>query len=679
MLTFLAPLFLAGLAALAVPVIVHLIHRQRDDVVEFPSLMFVRRIPYKTTKKQKIRHWFLLAMRCLALILIAGAFARPLLNRDEFTPTNTDGALERVVLLDRSYSMGYGDTWTRARNAVEDALTQIGAEDRVTLVLFDERAEAVRGEDGDVSVVRNALQEASPGALGTRYAPALRLTQSLLQNSQRPRREVVLVTDFQRSGWSAQELVEFPEGTAIETIDVGGSDSPNHAVAGVSVTRAMYAGSERITVHARIVNRSSQPIVQLPVALELGSRRYASTTVDVEANGVANVSFEPFSLTQPNLHASVVAQPDRLAIDDRYSFVLSPGQTQPVLIARARRANAGETFYLERALEVDNTFAVTVDVAEALFGRAIPRGSVVVLNDAGVPGGNAGKRLAEHVEAGGGLLLIAGANAPRGDGGGLLPAGIGSVVDREIGRAGRVAQVSYDHALFDAFRTPRSGDFASARFYRYRELDPADDGTVLARFDDGRPSLVEKKVGRGRVLVWAAPLDNVWSDFVIQPVFLPFVHQLVTYASGRTQAGTAQRAGDVLDLSERIQAAPDRELIVAYPSGKRVTLNPGQTFLQLDEAGFYQIRATGQAAALATTVAANPDVSESDLTRMPAADLQSALQSTGAKAANTAAEELTAAEREQRQSGWWYMMVVAALFLIAESIISNRLSRVARA
>lgn len=679
MLSFLAPLFLAGLAALAVPVIVHLIHRQRDDVVEFPSLMFVRRIPYKTTKKQKIRHWLLLAMRCLALILIAGAFARPLLESDVVTPAATEGALELVVLLDRSYSMGFGDTWTRARDAAENAIATLSAEDRATLVLFDERAEAIRGDDGDATVIRNALQQAKPGSLGTRYAPALRLTQSLLQNSQRPRREVVLITDFQQTGWSAQELVELPEGTAIETIDVGSADTPNHAVAGVNITRAVYAGSERLTVHARIVNRSSQPVVQLPVTLELGSRSYATAAVDVPANGVANVSFEPFSLTQANLRASVIARADRLAIDDRYDFVLSHGQAQPVLIGRAPRASANETFYLERALEVDNSFALTLDNAPALLGRTIPRGAVVVLNDAAVPGGNAGKRLVEHVEAGGGLIVIAGPNAPRGDGGGLLPASLSGVVDREIGRAGRVAQLSYDHPLFEEFRTPRSGDFASARFYRYRELNTGADGVVLARFDDGRPALVEKKVGRGRVLVWAAPLDNAWSDFVIQPVFLPFLHQLVMYGSGRTPAGTSHRAGDVLDLSERVQASPDREVMVAYPSGQRVTLNQGQTFVQLDEAGFYQIRATGQAAALATTVAANPDVTESDLTRMPAADLKVALQATGAKATNAAAEPLTAAEREQRQSGWWYMMVIAVLFLIAESIVSNRLSRVARA
>ena len=49
--TFLTPAFLAGLAALAVPVIIHLIHRERREVVAFPSLMFLRKIPYRTVRR----------------------------------------------------------------------------------------------------------------------------------------------------------------------------------------------------------------------------------------------------------------------------------------------------------------------------------------------------------------------------------------------------------------------------------------------------------------------------------------------------------------------------------------------------------------------------------------------------------------------------------------------------
>src|SRR6516165_2222663 len=107
-MTFLTPAFFVGLAALAIPVLVHLIQRERKRVVEFPSLMFVRRIPYQSVRRRRIRHWALLALRLAALALIVAAFARPFLPRRAGTTAVTGGAREIVVLLDQSASMGYG-------------------------------------------------------------------------------------------------------------------------------------------------------------------------------------------------------------------------------------------------------------------------------------------------------------------------------------------------------------------------------------------------------------------------------------------------------------------------------------------------------------------------------------------------------------------------------------------
>ena len=76
-MNFLAPLLLLGLGAIAVPIFVHLIQRERKRVVEFPSLMFVRKIPYQSVQRRRIRHWFLLLMRAAAIALIVAAFARP--------------------------------------------------------------------------------------------------------------------------------------------------------------------------------------------------------------------------------------------------------------------------------------------------------------------------------------------------------------------------------------------------------------------------------------------------------------------------------------------------------------------------------------------------------------------------------------------------------------------------
>ena len=123
-MAFLAPLFFLGLAALAVPVVIHLTQREKKMVQRFPSLMFVRRIPYQTVRRRKLRDLGLLAIRLLALALIIAAFARPFLWRPNAAAVMGPGAREVVVLLDRSYSMGYADRWDRARAAARDARSE---------------------------------------------------------------------------------------------------------------------------------------------------------------------------------------------------------------------------------------------------------------------------------------------------------------------------------------------------------------------------------------------------------------------------------------------------------------------------------------------------------------------------------------------------------------------------
>src|ERR671922_314356 len=120
-MAFLTPAFLAALGALAIPVIIHLIQREKKRVVEFPSLMFLRRIPYRSVRRRRIHNWLLLVIRAAAVALIGAAFPRPFFQRGGIAAAMPVGARELVVLLDQSASMGYGDHWQRARAAARQA------------------------------------------------------------------------------------------------------------------------------------------------------------------------------------------------------------------------------------------------------------------------------------------------------------------------------------------------------------------------------------------------------------------------------------------------------------------------------------------------------------------------------------------------------------------------------
>src|SRR5205823_8719513 len=168
-MSFLAPLFLVGLSAIAIPVLVHLIQREKKRVVEFPSLMFVRRISYQSVRRRRIRHWALLLLRAAAIALIVAAFARPFMRQGAVAAAAVGGAREIVVLLDDSASMGYGDHWARAKDAARAFIRGMNASDRATLVLFGKNAEENMRATADRSRLEAAINTAKVSSGATRY------------------------------------------------------------------------------------------------------------------------------------------------------------------------------------------------------------------------------------------------------------------------------------------------------------------------------------------------------------------------------------------------------------------------------------------------------------------------------------------------------------------------------
>src|SRR5690606_28921883 len=155
-------------------------------------------------------------------------------------------------------------------------LAGVGSNDRGTLILSASRAEAASPTTMDRDELRSALRGVEPGPRTTRYAPALRYAQRLLANSPLPRREVVLISDFQRSGWDADaaeaESIHLPEGTTVRPVSVVGGAGSNVAVASLAVERSVTEGIERATLSARLISSGEAPTRPLPVVLEVNGR-----------------------------------------------------------------------------------------------------------------------------------------------------------------------------------------------------------------------------------------------------------------------------------------------------------------------------------------------------------------------------------------------------------------------
>jgi hypothetical protein len=676
-MSFLAPLFFVGLGAIAVPILIHLIQRERKRVVMFPSLMFLQRIPYQSVRRRRIRHWLLLAMRVSAIALVVLAFARPFLKQGELAAATIAGAREVVILLDQSASMGYGDHWQRARDAAHKVVAGLGADDKATLVLFGRNAEENMRVTSDRARLDAAIDGAKVDSDGTRYGPALKLAQSILGQSSLKRREAVLISDFQKIGWGSAEDAHFPEGMTLTTASVA-SETDNISVPSVTFARAAFAGQERVTVTAGVANRGDKPATGVPVVLSVDGHEIETKPATLAPHATTPVTFTAFTVAEANVRGTVRAGTDLLPADNTFHFVVSP--SAPVSVAIVENGDrAGASLYLTKALAIGTTpsFQPEVIPASRLTPAIFDKRSVVIFNDTAMPSSMAGA-VNRFVERGGGVLVVTGERASwLSEDADLLPGKLGAPVDRVSGRSATLGYRDYSHEIFEVFKAPRSGDFTSAHIFRYRALTPDPASRVLARYDDGAVALAERRTGAGRVIVWTSTLDDSWTDLPVKPVYLPLVHQLVRYLARYEQTPSWLTVGQVVDLAS-MAAEIRADRIVVTPSGRRTTQranSPG--LLELTEQGIYEIRAAGSTTGRPLAIAVNIDPAEADLAPLDPAELVAAVtgRATAETAETAAAEPVSREDAEKRQALWWYLLFAGVLLLSAETVISNRLSR----
>lgn len=684
-MTFLSPLLLAGLAALAVPVLVHLYHRERSQVIAFPSLMFLEKVPYRTVRRQRIRFWGLFLLRSAAIALLVLAFARPFFPEAAVAQGGTP-AREVVILLDRSFSMGYDGVWARAQAAVRSVVDGLADDDRVSLVLFDEAAEVVVRSAPETSTVLAAAEAASPGSAATRYGPALKVAAGLVESSRLAAREVVLVSDLQRAGWDVAEVPVLPGEAVLTPMPVGEADPANLAVASVSLARSDFSDRERVDVTALVVNRGDAARSDVGVALEIEGRAIETRAVSLEPHGSATVTFASLTLGEGSMRGAVRLAADALATDDTFYFVIAPSAAVRVVLVHPR-ASAAATLYLRRALEVGTGPTFAVDLVTSVPAD-LAAGTVVVLDDAPLGAQDLG-RLEAFVNDGGGVLAVLGERTVwPGGGSAILPGGLDPPADFESTRGGSLAVYDTDHPLFSVFRSPRSGDLTASRFFRYRPVVAAEEAFVLARFDNGAPAVVERRSGRGRMVALASTLDNTWNNLVVAPVYVPFLHETIKYLAGYTAPAAWRPVGQAIDPADRLAAGGDlvgflaaaeeagSEVLALSPSGERREMG-AESVLRLDEPGFFDVRAPDAENQAPVVIAANADRIESDLSALDPEEVAAVVTGRaggdGDGAGGSETVELTPEEQERRQGIWWWALLAVTALCAVDTVVSNRL------
>ena len=667
-LGFLVPAFLAGMVALAIPLLVHLRHRNKEKPYRFPSLMFLEQLPIRTSARQRVTDWPLLLLRALAVALLVLAFARPVFTERNASATDTRTKAV-VIALDRSLSMSHSAVWPAALDSARAIVRALGGRDRVGIVFFDDAAEIAQRLTDDKAAALAVIASAKPVMRGTRFAPAIRSARQMLLDAPYAAAQIVLISDLQRAGVTGVAALDLPASVTLRAIAIAPPSRANSAVRAVESRRITEGRRPMLAVKARVRSHELGTPRTITATLTLSGRDAATQSVTLVPDGETVITFAPVAAPEGAVEGRVSLEADALAADDRFAFVVPREDVLHVALVLPDDIGSDETLFLERAVAIGRAPEIRIDRvrASAVTPTLLQQHAVVMYWDV-VPTDASNTALTSFVSNGGGVVLYAGRrSAARGTLPSLLPAKITGMADRMIDRGGSLRDVRFEHALFALFRET-SEAFAGVRLLRYARVDAPRDADVIARFDDGLPAIMERRVGAGHVIALALPLDLQNGDLPLQPAFLPFVRQLLLHTSGRDAVPLWRTTAESWSLPDSL-----KNPVVRTPDG--TLLRPKGDSLgravPLADAGLYAAFAGSATGAPEALAAVNVPPGESDLTPIDPKELLLGVHESAPSAAASNAPP-TAAELERRQSPWRVILIIVALALVGETVVATR-------
>lgn len=718
-MSFLAPLFLLGGLAIALPVIFHLVRRSSREKQDFSSLMFLKPTPPRMTRRNRLENLFLLLLRCMALGLLALGFARPFLRQPTAAaPTTTAGA-QIVILVDTSASMRREGLWPEAMTRVEAELKNTSAADQVAILAFDEQirpvisfeAWAAMNAPDRQALAAQRLAQQQPTWRGTHLSAALIAAAETIADANKrephpgPQR-IVLVSDLQEGGrLEGLQGHEWPRGLEVNLQTVKARRPTNAGLQWVADQEDTARSSAEPTVRLRVSNssdaRREQFRLQWPGAIADSLDAYVPP-------GQSRIVPAP-KLPPTNGVEQIVLSGDDDDFDN-VAYVVQPKAEEVNLLFMGE--DAGENpnqslYYLRRAFQ--DTRRQQVRLSASAPSRPLPALAPPAARSGGyrliiIPGALPAERVAEirpYVTNGGTALVVLDDVAAAKSLGDLLAVpelGVGEATGSKYAMFG---QMDFAHPLLAPFTDPRFGDFTKIRFWKHRQLnlDRLPQARVIARFDDNDPAILEIPIGRGRILVFAFSWRPAESQFALSSKFVPLLYALLDQSGAGSPGPVQYRVGDIVELAHHGipdsagasstagansptrsggDTAAGSPLKVRKPDGAEVQLAAGESrFTQTDQPGVYEATGSG----VAFRFAVNLDPAESRTAPLPSDELEHlgvplrASLATSHNPSPNRVESLRNTELEARQKLWRWLIVAALGVLLVETWLAGRLTR----
>ncbi len=647
-MSFLAPLFLFGALAIALPFWLHRLQTQSSERKAFSSAMLLESAKQQVHVRRKLKYFFLLALRVAMLALLALAFAKPF-----FTVSNDSvmatAAGTRLIVVDTSASMGregvFSQAQGEARRAIDDA-----PGDALIQVLAADNALRIAGEPGnDKAAQRSVVAGLSVSELHLNYGEMMSAVERIAATLPQPV-SLHFISDFQASAMPVRFSDLVPAGVVDLTPHVVGTGEPfNWSV------EFLRDGAEGLDVGV-----SGAGDTERIADMELSINGVVVETLGLSQTGQQTLRFDaPVYEPGENRVEVVINADDDLQIDNNWYHVVSnePPATIPLITL-----NSGglPLTYLSAALESAGDYVVEPLLAGDFDARVLSRYAWVVVDDIGLIDPQLEQALNDFLLGGGNILTFSGERAAAME---VLPLTghrhSSSSVRTQADEFLSVGQIDVRHPAL-----AQTEGWPSVNVTRSMPVVVQDEDNVLIRLENNEPFLIERRMGVGRLLLLTGNLDNRWSDLPVRPVFVSFIIEAARYLSGINEISKTYTAGASLPLSLTGNTSgqvvdPDGNTILSLADTTR------EQQVSLDKTGFYEVYTPqGQA-----VIAANIDPLESDLRRLTQDVLDRWQNTTGGEALAVAVA--AGAEETKTVELWHWALLLLAIVVIAESILGN--------
>lgn len=689
-MSFLAPLFLLGVAAVAWPILFHLIRRTSRERVTFSSLMFLSPTPPRVTRRSRLENIFLLILRCLVLGLLAFGFARPFLRKPIVASPDAKTVRQLILLLDTSASMRRQNLWAAARAKAEEVLNKVSPADRVAVFAFDRQLRTLfsfeqwntmaAGERVSLAIQR--LGELSPGWSSTYLGQALTAAAETFEDvppeEGSAQRQIVVVSDLQEgSHLDGLQGFEWPRGVEVVIEQIKGKKTTNAGLQLVTDLEDSVPATNELGPRIRISNAADSKREEFKVRWA-GASESAPLDLYVPPGQSRTVSAPPLPATGTNHHLLLLGDDDEF--DNTAYYVPPKAEEVRVLYlgSEAENDHVQPLYYLKRAFQTTRRQAVQLLLRRPDAALSTNEAAAVHLMIVADPLSEQPLQAAREFLAARKTVLVVMKNISITQTIAQLT-GVAGVGAEEIAgeRYTMFGEVKFDHPLFAPFADPRFSDFTKIHFWKHRRIavDQIPGARVLARLDNGNPALIEASVGHGSLLVLCAGWQPADSQLALSSKFVPLLYSLLELSGSLKPQRSQFIVGDEISLAATNRAP---SITVRKPDGALVELAASSRFSQTDLPGVYAITSVQPP----LQVAVNLDPSESKTSPLAVEELErlglplkKEVPKQTSRQSEKKRQHLLATELENRQRLWRWFLLAAFGVVILETWIAALLTR----